>query len=270
MYCRFFGFSEKPFKATPDPRFLFLSENHEEALRAIICGIHERAGVLSMTGEVGTGKTTVLRAAQDWLGGNTRTAYVSNFALEFDDLLTSVLAELDLAKTGEKISRAEAVDRLKHFCLGQFSLGGTVALVIDEAQNLAAGDLERLRLLSNLETSREKLVQIILSGQPELDRRLDAPGLRQLKQRLWRRIRIKALDRDATSAYLRHRLKVVGGANGALLDAAASEEIWRHTAGVPRKINVLCDNSLRSAFERNVRRLNPGIIRSVARELGWC
>jgi general secretion pathway protein A len=269
MYCRYFGFSEKPFKATPDPKFLFLSEFHEEALRTIVCGIHERSGILSITGEVGTGKTTVLYAAQNWLSAGTRCAFIPNYALGFDDLLMLILSELDLARIGEKISKIEAIDRLKRFAAEQYAMGGTLAVLIDEAQNLRRDDLERVRLLSNLETRSEKLVQFVLCGQPELDHKLDAPDLRQLKQRICRRIRLKALGPVTTGEYLQHRLGLVSRLNGDFFDPATAKELWKSSEGIPRRINILCDNALRIAFERKVKRLNPSIITDAVSELGW-
>jgi len=269
MYCDFFGFTERPFKPSPDPRFLYLSPSHEEALRAIIFGIHERLGIMCITGEVGTGKTTVLNTALHWLSGNTRIAFVPNYGLQFDDLLVLVLSELKIAKLNENVSKIDALDKLKQFSIEQVSIGGTVALIVDEAQNLSKADLEQVRLLSNIETPSDKLVQIILSGQPELDHKLEDPDLRQLKQRIYRRFHILALNPEQTFEYIRHRLQLASRLNGNFFDASTSDEIWLHTEGIPRKINILCDNVLRIAFERKLKALDPTIVSAAAFELHW-
>jgi len=269
MYCSFFGLTAKPFTASPDPRFLYLSRCHEEALRAIICAINDRLGLISVTGEVGTGKTTVLHSALNWLSTNTRTAFVQNYALEFEDILILILSELKIATLDEKSPKIVALEKLKQFAMEQFKFGGTVAIIVDEAQNLSKEDLENVRLLSNLETPSDKLLQIILSGQPELDRKLEDPALRQLKQRLFRRFHIHALDPKETHEYINHRLKLASGKNGFVLNGTITDEIWLYTEGVPRKINILCSNALRIAFERKIRALDVTIVLTAASELNW-
>jgi general secretion pathway protein A len=226
MYCEFFGFSERPFKPSPDPSFLYLSPCHEEALRGIICGIYERQGLLSITGEVGTGKTTVLYTALHWLSEKTRTAFVPNYNLQFGDLLLLILSELKIATLSERSSKLEGLDKLKTFAIEQMSAGYTVAIIVDEAQNLSKDDLENVRLLSNLETPSNKLLQIILSGQPELDQKLEDPNLRQIKQRLFRRFHIEPLSPDLTSEYIKHRMRLVSDGNGDLFDRSICDEIW--------------------------------------------
>ncbi len=269
MYTDFFGFVEKPFNPSPDPKFLYLSPYHEEALKGIIYGIHERLGIFSVTGEVGTGKTTVLYTALHWLSESTRIAFLTNCKLEFDDLLRMILSELNIANLNDRLSKIEALEKLKQFSMEQLSIGGTVALIVDEAQNLSKEDLEQVRLLSNIETPSDKLVQIILTGQPELDQKLEDSDLRQLKQRIYRRFHLKTLDPDQTYDYIRHRLKLVSCLNGDFFNASTTDEVWLHTEGVPRKINILCDNVLRMAFERKLRVLDPALVSAAACELHW-
>jgi len=269
MYCEFFGFTERPFKPSPDPSFLYLSPCHEEALRGIICGIYERQGLLSITGEVGTGKTTVLYTALHWLSEKTRTAFVPNYNLQFGDLLVLVLSELKIGSISEKYSKLEALDKLKSFAFEQLSAGGTVAIIVDEAQNLNKEDLENVRLLSNLETPSNKLLQIILSGQPELDQKLEDSELRQIKQRLFRRFHIEPLTPDLTFEYINYRVKLVSDGNRVLFDRAISDEVWLYTEGVPRKINTLCANALRIAFEKRAPVLDAALLADAAAELHW-
>ena len=180
MYCDYFGFSEKPFNITPDPSFLYLSPGHEELLTSIVYGIQERKGFIVVVGDVGTGKTTILNTALQWLSQKTKAAYVCNYDMNFEDLLAQALFELDLAKTDAKLSKVAALQCLSKFAQKQLSEGGNVAIIVDEAQNLNFRAMENLRLLSNMETPKHKLVQIVLCGQPELDARLDQPELEQL------------------------------------------------------------------------------------------
>ena len=176
MYCDYYGFAEEPFDITPDPSFLYLSPGHEEVLTSIVYGIQGRRGLMAVIGEVGTGKTTILNTALEWLSKKTKVAYVISFDLSFDDLLTMALVKLDLATTDQTLSKMDALNRLNEFALQQLADGGNVAFIVDEAQNLSWRSLENLRLLSNLETPKHKLVQIVLSGQPELAVKLDQPA----------------------------------------------------------------------------------------------
>ena len=180
MYCNHYGFSEKPFDVTPDPKFLYSSPKHREILAALIYGITERRGFVAIIGEVGTGKTTLLNAALDRLEENVKVAYIFNTDVTADQLLANILAELGLAEPAESLDKNQALDRLNRLATQQLSAGGNVALIVDEAQNLDRQTMESLRLLSNLETHKRKLIQIVLSGQPELDSKLSDTRLRQL------------------------------------------------------------------------------------------
>ena len=269
MYCDYFGFSEKPFNITPDPNFLYLSPVHEELLTSIVYGIQERKGLVVVVGEVGTGKTTMLNTALEWLSRKTKAAYVCNYDMNFEELLAVALFELDLAKTGDKLSKVEALRCLNEFARKQLSQGGNVAIIVDEAQNLDFKSMENLRLLSNMETPKHKLIQIVLCGQPELDAKLDLPELVQLKQRVSIRRRIQPLSEAETYEYVQHRLEVAKHPGSALFETQALEHIWEYTAGVPRKINILCDNALMIAFKGKATTINQALIKEALKDLRW-
>ena len=244
MYCNHYGFSEEPFEITPDPNFLYMSPGHEEVLTSIIYGIQSRRGIMAIVGEVGTGKTTLLNTALEWLSEKTKVAYVINFDVDFDDLLNMALVNLGLMRADQTLTKIEALQRLKDFALKQLSDSGNVALIVDEAQNLNQKAMENLRLLSNLETPKHKLVQIVLSGQPELEIKLARPELRQLTERISIRRHIDPLKEKETYAYIKHRLEVAGYKGPMLFSPEAQHLIWKISQGVPRKINILCDNAL--------------------------
>ena len=269
MYCHFFGFSERPFSITPDPKYLYLSPIHEELLTALVYGIQERLGVISIVGEVGTGKTTILNTAFDWLSSKTKLVYIFNFDLKFEDLIVMMLVELGIAKISDRLPKIQAIKLLKEFALEQLLAGGTVALIVDEAQNLNRQDMENLRLLSNLETRTHKLIQIVLSGQPELDHKLDRSELRQLKQRISLRRSIHPLNEKETFAYIQHRLAVANYNGHELFASDARDMIWTFTGGVPRKINILCDNALRICSSRMLNKITAAVEEAAARELRW-
>jgi general secretion pathway protein A len=248
MYCPFFGLQEKPFNITPDPRFLFLSPSHQEALGHLLYGIEERKGFITVTGEVGTGKTLICRALLDRLGPHVRTALVFNsFMLEIE-LLRSINDDFGIRQGGG--TRKELIDHLNHYLLGEFSAGRNAVLIIDEAQNLATPVLEQIRMLSNLETERGKLLQIVLVGQPELRQQLARPELRQLNQRIALRYHIQPFNRQETEDYINHRLVVAGSHGGVKFSRRAISVIYRLSAGIPRKINLLCDRAMLSAYVR--------------------
>jgi general secretion pathway protein A len=269
MYNDFFGFSEKPFNITPDPNFLYLSPAHEELLTSIVYGIQERKGLIVIVGEVGTGKTTVLNTALDWLSRKTQTAYICNFDMNFEELLAMVLLELGLAKKGDKLTRIEAIQALEEFAKSQLGRGGNVAIIIDEAQNLDLKTMENLRLLSNMETPKHKLIQTVLCGQLELDSKLDQPGLVQFKQRVSVRRSIQPLDEKKTYEYIQHRLEVVNHPGSDLFNADALNLIWLYSGGVPRKINIICDNALFLAFRAKNKRIDQSTTKEVLKNLRW-
>lgn len=269
MYNEFFGFSEKPFNITPDPSFLYLSPAHEELLTLLIYGIQERKGLIVVGGEVGTGKTTILNAALAWLSQQTKVAYVCNFGLTFPELLTTVLYKLKLAGVGDKLSKVDALHLLNKFALEQLSGGGNVAIIIDEAHHLSRKAMESLRLLSNMETAKHKLIQIVLCGQPELDTRLDRPELVQLKQRISIRSYIKPLNEKDTYEYIRHRLEVASYQGSDLFHPEALNLVWVYSNGVPRKINILCDNALVTAFKNKRSTIEQSLIKKALKDLRW-
>ena len=269
MYCDYFGFREKPFNITPDPSFLYLSPAHEELLTSIVYGIQDRKGFIVVVGDVGTGKTTMLNTTLEWLSQKTKAAYICNYNMNFEELLATTLKELGLSGTPAKLSKVEALQCLNEFAQKQLSGGGNVAIIVDEAQNLDLRALENLRLLSNMETPKHKLIQIVLCGQPDLDSRLDQPELEQLKQRISVRRRIKPLNEKQTYEYIQHRLEVADHPGNDLFEFKALSLIWNFTAGVPRKINILCDNALTIAFRNNKKIINQSIIIHALKDLRW-
>jgi general secretion pathway protein A len=269
MYCKYYGFSEEPFEITPDPNFLYMSPGHEEVLTSIIYGIQSRRGIMAVVGEVGTGKTTLLNTALEWLSEKTKVAYVINFDVDFDDLLSMALINLGLSTADQTLTKVEALQRLKDFALRQLNDSGNVALIVDEAQNLNQKAMENLRLLSNLETPKYKLVQIVLSGQPELEAKLARPELRQLTERISIRRYIDPLKEKETYAYIRHRQEVAQYKGPMLFSPEAQHLIWKVSQGIPRKINILCDNALLIGFRERQRKIEPAIIQKVVNDLRW-
>jgi general secretion pathway protein A len=259
MYTKYFGFNEKPFTLTPNPRFIYLSRNHKEAFAHLLYGINHHYGFIELVGEVGTGKTTVLRTLLSQLGDDTyRSALIFNPCLTGVELLHSINHEFGLPCRSDYAN--ELLDELNRFLLKENARGITVVLVIDEAQNLAAEILEQLRLISNLETEDDKLIQIILAGQPELTSLLDLPQLRQLNQRIAVRYRLRAMSRAETYTYIRHRMVVAGETGGASFSRPALALIYLYSHGLPRLINNLCDRALLVAYGDEQRRISAGIV----------
>jgi general secretion pathway protein A len=243
MYCDFYGFKEKPFTLTPNPRFIFLSKNHKEAFAHLLYGIDNHCGFIALTGEVGTGKTTVLRTLLDQLDeACIRFALILNPCLSAPELLASINREFAIPAEG--LTAPELLDTLNRFLLAENRAGRTVVLVIDEAQNLEPQVLEQIRLISNLETETEKLIQIVLAGQPELAEVLRRPELRQLGQRITVRYHLAPLDFNDTAAYIDHRLEMAGGWRAATFNRAALKKVYHYSGGIPRLINIVCDRAL--------------------------
>jgi general secretion pathway protein A len=269
MYTNFFGFHKKPFNVTPDPDVLYMSRYHQEALASIIYGIRERRGFITIVGEVGTGKTTLLNATLRALDSKTRYAFIFNTDLTFEELLQRVLIDLGLASTESLLPKFIGLDRLNRYATELFAEGGNIVVIIDEAQNLDASTLENLRLLSNLETSKHKLVQIVLSGQPELDEKLRKKELRQLAQRINMRRYIMPLDKENTYKYIEHQLKLAGYRGRQLFGRSALKQIWAYSQGIPRKINMLSDNALLIGYGLGKKRISSSVIREAIRDLTW-
>jgi len=268
MYTSFFGLNEKPFSITPDPRYLFMSERHGEALAHLVYGVTESGGFMQLTGEVGTGKTTLVRTLLlNRMPANADVAVVLNPQLSPLEFLQTICEELHVAVPREDRSSSKAlIDALNRHLLNAHAEGRRIVLVVDEAQNLAPDVLEQVRLLTNLETSKQKLLQIILIGQPELRELLARTDLRQLAQRITGRYHLEPLSRDETAQYIEHRLKVAG-ALGEVFDTAAKQEAFRLSEGVPRLINVICDRALLGAYSAESRRVNRRLIKRAADEV---
>ncbi len=265
MYTAFYGLREKPFTLLPDPRYLFLADSHREALAHLLYGIDQSEGFICITGEVGTGKTTLCRTLLDRLGGEIEVAFLFNPSQSGIELLQDIHAEFGLESMG--MSRSDLTAELNQFLLEKKREQRRVLLIIDEAQNLSESTLEQVRLLSNLETQSSKLIQILLLGQPELDRKLDSSELRQLRQRISVRWKLNPLSAKETRAYVRHRLHVAAGAERDVLSDGALREIHRRTGGVPRLINVLCDRVLLAGYVARAPRITASIVRQAAREI---
>jgi general secretion pathway protein A len=262
MYCEFYGLSEKPFTITPNPRFIFLNRNHREAFAHLLYGIDTHAGFIAMIGEVGTGKTTLLRALLSRLDPEKyRSALIFNPCLSGTELLEAVCRELCV-----EVSRRNSLgylDSLNSFLLEENRCGRTVVLVIDEAQNLTPELLEQLRMISNLETEEDKLIQIVLAGQPELDDLLGRHDLRQLSQRITVRCRLTPMGLSDTSDYIRHRLRIAGCRIPDFFHPGAVRKIQRHSGGIPRLINVACEQALVMAWTRESLSVSPAMVGQV-------
>jgi general secretion pathway protein A len=266
MYLEFFGLAEKPFTITPNPRFIFLSKNHKEVFAHLLYGIRNHSGFIEVTGEVGAGKTTVLRTLFEQLEGDDyRLAFIFNPSLSAEELLRAICRELHAEVPGT--SSGELLDALNNYLLRENHAGRTVVLVIDEAQNLTPSVLEQVRLLSNLETQGDKLIQIVLVGQPELGDLLDRPDLRQLNQRITVRYHLRPIDLEDTRAYIRHRLELAGVRDRELFSAAAVRRIFRYSGGLPRLINILCDRALLVAYSEDQRLVTPTEVNRAITEL---
>ena len=267
MYTSFFGLHEKPFSITPDPRYLFLSERHGEALAHLVYGVTESGGFIQLTGEVGTGKTTLVRSLLlNRMPDNADVAVVLNPQLSVIEFLATICEELHIEVTHNRGSIKALTDALNRHLLEAHADGRRTILVVDEAQNLAPAVLEQVRLLTNLETAKQKLLQIILIGQPELRELLARTDLRQLAQRITARYHLEPLSREETASYIEHRLKVAG-ALGEIFDNNAKKEVFRLSQGVPRLVNVICDRALLGAYARESRRVTARVIRQAAAEV---
>ncbi len=266
MYCEFYGFREKPFNITPNPRFIFLSKNHREAFAHLLYGIDNHAGFIKLTGEVGTGKTTVLRTLFEQLDERGhRTALIFNPCLTAQELMRNINREFGISWEGLNIS--ELLDALDRFLLQENTSGRTVVLVIDEAQNLEPQVLEQIRLISNLETKTDKLIQIILAGQPELGQLLECSELRQLSQRITVSYHLTPLDFEDTKAYIEHRLEVAGDWRAAVFAPQAVKQVFRYSGGVPRLINIICDRALLFGYIAESKEISGRIVKDAIAEI---
>ncbi|MBP7797834.1 MAG: AAA family ATPase [Thermoanaerobaculaceae bacterium] len=265
MYQEFYGLAAQPFSITPDPRYLYLSRRHREAMEHMLFGITQRKGFVQITGEVGAGKSTLCRALLAQLGEAYATALILNPVGSGMQLLRSILLELGLSDRGN--DRVRLLQRLNEFLLARLATAQDVVLLVDEAQDLSDELLEEVRLLSNLETDDRKLLQIVLVGQPELRDRLEHPRMRQLRQRITVRYHLGPLDRDEIEAYIRHRLTVAGATGRPTFSAAALRSIQRYSHGVPRLVNAVCDKALLCGYVEGHDHLGWRQIRRAIRDL---
>ena len=267
MYLSFFGLLEKPFAITPDPRYLYLSARHAEALAHLLYGINEAGGFVQLTGEVGTGKTTIIRSLLAQTPKNAEIALILNPRMTAPEFLLTICEELGIGVPDESTSsRKDLVDILNHYLLRAHAEGRRIVLVVDEAQNLVPDVLEQVRLLTNLETNTQKLLQIILIGQPELRDLLARNELRQLAQRVTGRYHLHPLSDAETAAYVRHRLRV-SGATSDIFSSMALAELFHLSGGVPRVINVVADRALLGAYTQDRHRVTSGLVRHAAAEV---
>ena len=268
MYHQHFGLSEAPFSIAVNPRYLFMSQRHRDALAHLLYGVGGGGGFILLTGEVGTGKTTINRCLLEQLPDTTDLAIILNPALSAVELLATACDELQILYPEGTQSLKVLTDALHRYLLDNHGAGRRTVLMIDEAQHLDFDVLEQIRLLTNLETNDEKLLQIILIGQPELTEKLARPELRQLNQRITARYNLQPLDRGETAAYIRHRLDIAGLKGGqTLFSDAAVKEVHRITRGIPRLINVLCDRSLLGAYGKKIAQVNPKLVKEAASEV---
>jgi general secretion pathway protein A len=266
MYTSFFGLNEKPFSISPDPRYLFMSERHTEALAHLMYGVRESGGFIQLTGEVGTGKTTLVRSLLQQVPGTADVALILNPQLSKNEFLSTICEELGIQLPDKANSIKTLINALNVYLLENHSRARRTILIVDEAQNLRLDVLEQVRLLTNLETTKQKLLQIILIGQPELRDLLSRNDMRQLAQRVTGRYHLEPLSQQETQVYIDHRLKVAG-AVGPIFSKAGKKELYRLSHGVPRRINVIADRALLGAFTQDVREVTPKLLRKAAAEV---
>jgi len=267
MYNSYFGLKETPFNLTPDPRYLYLSPNHREAINHLLYGIKERKGFILITGGIGAGKTTICRVLLDQLDKNIKSALILNSFISDIELLKMIIEEFGITTDPEAESKKDYIDALNSFLLENFSNGGNATLLIDEAQNLSRDVLEQLRMLSNLETEREKLIQIVLIGQPELRDIISSPSLRQLNERIVVRYTLMPLEYKDIKGYVEHRLIVAGGLGNLRFSESGYKKLYYFSKGNPRRINSICDRALLITYTNNLRVISGNIIKKAANDL---
>lgn len=265
MYKEFYGLRANPFNVNPDPRYLFLTRHTEEALACLTYGIQSRKGFVLLTGEVGTGKTTLINKLLEWLRlQQVATAFIFNSRMNVPQFLDYMMADFGIPCDSR--AKSQVLLRLYNWLLDRYRAGETAVLIVDEAQNLSDEVLEEIRMLTNLETFTEKLLQIVLVGQPELEQKLKQPQLRQLRQRLTLRAKTHALTLDETKAYIQQRLRIAGSNGQQIFTPESLVSVHRYSAGIPRVINLLCEHCLVSAFVDQQKVIEPTVVDAVARD----
>ena len=265
MYLEYYNLKENPFNITPDPRFLYFARHHREAYDHLLYGIKQRRGFIQLTGEVGSGKTTLCRAVLANLDKSVETALILNPLLTEIQLLRAMLNDFGLEVKGR--DRLAYIEKLNDFLLQKNQEGINVAILIDEAQDLSPQVMEQIRLLSNLETDQQKLIQIVMCGQPELEKRLSRPDLRQLRQRITVRYHIPPLTQDDTIMYIRHRLWVAGSDGSIVFEPGAVREVYKYSNGIPRLINAICDNALLAGYVEQTKIITARCIKKAIQQL---
>jgi general secretion pathway protein A len=266
MYCEHYGLLKRPFEMTPDPAFLYLGDAHREGLATLLYGIQSGKGFVVLTGEVGTGKTTLLHALLGQLDSDTESAFLFNPRLDTLDFFAILFDELGIEAPCE--TKGDYLLALNRFLLARLEKSQATILIIDEAQNLSPEMLEEIRLLSNLETATSKLIQIMLVGQPELNELLARPELRQLRQRVALRHELRAFDAEETSDYIEQRIRRAGFTGRQIFKKSGMREVFRVSEGTPRVINILCDSALLHGYSRDLKTLDAGAVREAANDLG--
>ncbi len=268
MYCQYYGLKERPFNVTSDPAFFFSSQKHQEAISHLLYGVSQRKGIIVLTGEIGTGKTTICRFFLNQVSKNVKTAFILNPNFSEIQLLESIIKDFGI--TPKNKTKLSMVWELNNFLLHESEVGNNLVLIIDEAQNLQPNLLEQIRLLSNLETEKDKLLQVILVGQPELNNRLNLYDLRQLRQRIMVRYHIGPLNDDEIKSYICHRLEIAGSRGRIEFSNEAISIISRFSNGTPRLINMICDRALLAGFVSQTQNIDFNIIKKCVEELDSC
>jgi general secretion pathway protein A len=268
MYAAYFGLKENPFNLLPEPRYLFLSEQHRDALNCLIYGIKEKKGFVLISGGIGLGKTTICRSLLGSLDDSVETALIFNTAVSDIELLETVVKEYGITIKNKSKTKKIYIDALNNFLLGNYAAGKNAVLLIDEAQNLSHGVLEQIRMISNLETETEKLIQIVLIGQQELNSTLTLPALRQLNERITVRYDLKPLSPSEVREYIQHRLMVAQGPGSLKFTKGAFNLIYKFSEGIPRRINALCDRSLLIAYTKNTSKIDRKIVKLAVHDIG--
>lgn len=265
LYQHYYGFRRPPFNNTPDPKFFFLSNKHSEGLSRLLYAAQARKGFVLLTGEIGSGKTTICRALIHKLRLSTRVALITNTSLNSLQLIASIAEEFGLPTQNR--SKGEIITELNKYLIKQLSLDRNVLLILDEAQNLEESVLEEIRMLSNLETTQEKLIQIFMVGQPELRDKINSPRLKQLRQRIALRYHMMPLDRSETVEYIAHRLKVASAVCPPHFTDNSLEMIYQYSEGIPRVVNTVCDNALIVGFTRETFKINEDVVQEVIADM---